>query len=234
MSTTATRVTLRKDLLRTALRMNETGINQGTSGNVSARTTSGFLITPSGLPYEDTKPEDLVAMRMDGTWEGTFQPSSEWRFHRDIYGARADVAAIVHTHSVSATALACLDRAIPPFHYMVAAGGGRDIRCCPYATFGTQELSDHAVAALDGRRACLLGHHGVIATGPTLAKALSLAVEVETLARMYLACLSVGDPELLGDDEMNRVLEKFTTYGQAHPRLAPTRRPVGMPRYGRP
>ena len=201
--------------------MNTTGINQGTSGNVSVRTAEGFLITPSGLAYEETKPDDVVPMRMNGTWAGSFAPSSEWRFHLDIYRACPDVAAIVHTHSVSATALACLDRGIPPFHYMVAAAGGHDIRCCPYATFGTQELSNHAVAALEGRRACLLGHHGVIATGPTLAKALSLAVEVETLARMFLACLTVGEPTLLSGDEMDRVLEKFTTYGQASAPLIP-------------
>lgn len=205
----------RKQLLGTALRMNASGINQGTSGNVSARTKAGFLITPSGLPYDQIKPSDLVLMGMDGTWSGAFAPSSEWRFHLDIYAARPEVTAIVHTHSTSATALACLDRGIPPFHYMVAAAGGPDIRCCPYATFGTQELSDHALTALEGRKACLLGHHGVIATGPSLAKALALAIEVETLARMYLACLTVGEPTLLTDGEMAIVLEKFQTYGQA-------------------
>ncbi len=206
---------LRNELLHTALQMNATGINQGTSGNVSARTEHGFLITPSGLPYDKTSPADLVQMSMDGSSIGRLQPSSEWRFHLDIYRERPDVAAIVHTHSTSATALACLDRGIPPFHYMVAVGGGRDIRCCPYATFGTQQLSDYAVAALQERKACLLGHHGVIATGPNLAKALSIAVEVETLARMYLACLTVGEPKLLDDAEMDVVIEKFRTYGQA-------------------
>ena len=207
----------RKQLLDTALLMNRTGINQGTSGNVSARTKTGFHITPTGVPYEQTKQSNLVAMRMDGTWSGTFAPSSEWRFHLDIYAARPEVQAIVHTHSTSATALACLDRGIPPFHYMVAVAGGRDVRCCPYATFGTQELSDHALTALEGRKACLLGHHGVIATGSTLQKALSLAIEIETLARMYLTCLTIGEPTLLPDDEMELVLEKFDRYGQARP-----------------
>lgn len=211
---TSTDVAARTSLLATARAMNSSGINQGTSGNVSVRTKRGFLITPTGLPYDETEPGDLVPMAMDGTWKGKRAPSSEWRFHLDIYRERPDVHAIVHTHSTSATALACLDRGIPPFHYMVAAAGGRDIRCCPYATFGTQELSDHAVAALVDRRACLLGHHGVIATGPTLAKALSLAVEVETLARMYLACLTVGEPTLIDDAEMDVVIAKFTTYGQ--------------------
>lgn len=205
---------LRKELVATALSMNKSGINQGTSGNISARTKSGFLITPTGLAYDMMTPNDLVPMAMDGSWTGTRLPSSEWRFHLDIYAARSDVGALVHTHSVSATALACLDLGIPPFHYMVAAAGGRDIRCSAYATFGTQELSDLALRALDGRRACLLGHHGVIATGTTLPKALALAVEVETLARMYLACRTVGEPDLLTDAQMDEVLAKFTTYGQ--------------------
>jgi L-fuculose-phosphate aldolase len=205
---------LRQTLLTTALEMNRSGVNQGTSGNVSVKTPDGFLITPSGMPYSDMGPDDLVPMRADGTWTGPLAPSSEWRFHRDIYHQRADVLAIVHTHSISATALACLDRSIPPFHYMVAAAGGRDIRVTPYATFGSQELSDFAVAALQGRKACLLGHHGVIACGPTLQKALSLAIEVETLAKMYLAALTVGEPSLLSDVEMDVVISKFATYGQ--------------------
>jgi L-fuculose-phosphate aldolase len=145
---------------------------------------------------------------------GTRLPSSEWRFHRDIYCARPEIGAIVHTHAPFATTLACLDRGIPPFHYMIAVAGGRDIRCAPYATFGTQALSDHAVAALDGRRACLLAHHGMIAAGDSLAQALALAVEVETLAEMYWRALQIGEPRLLPDDEMRVVLEKFRSYGQ--------------------
>jgi L-fuculose-phosphate aldolase len=211
---TAGNVKIRQDLLNTALEMNRSGINQGTSGNVSVRTSNGFLITPTGMPYGDMTTKDAVPMAMDGAWTGALAPSSEWRFHLDIYSQRADVLAIVHTHSISATALACLDRGIPPFHYMVAAAGGRDIRVTPYATFGTQELSDHALAGLEGRRACLLGHHGVIACGPTLPKALSLAIEVETLAKMYLAALTVGEPSLLSDAEMDAVIGKFATYGQ--------------------
>ena len=205
---------LREEIIRTALKMNTLGINQGKSGNVSARIDDRFLITPTGIPYENTKPEQIVAMRMDGTHEGDTLPSSEWRFHRDIYAAREDVHAIVHTHAAFATTLACMDRAIPPFHYMVAAAGGMDIRCAPYATFGSQALSELAVAALVDRNACLLSHHGMIACGATLEKALALAVEVESLSRMYWQALQIGEPTLLSEEEMRTVLQKFKTYGQ--------------------
>lgn len=205
---------LRAAVIRVALKMNILGINQGKSGNVSARVAEGFLVTPTGIPYEETKPADIVAMNMAGEHAGTVLPSSEWRFHRDIYAARPDVGAIVHTHAPYCTTLACLDRGIPAFHYMVAAAGGRDVRCAPYATFGTQELSDHAVAALQDRKACLLSHHGMIACGADLDRALALAVEVESLARMYWQALQVGEPALLPDEEMDRVLHKFQTYGQ--------------------
>jgi L-fuculose-phosphate aldolase len=205
---------LRAEIIRTSMKMNALGINQGKAGNVSARTDGGFLVTPTGIAYEDTRPEQIVAMNMDGTHAGETLPSSEWRFHRDIYAARDDVHAIVHTHSNYATTLACMDRAIPPFHYMIAMAGGTDIRCAPYATFGTQELSDHAVAALRDRQACLLSHHGMIACDASLEKALALAVEVETLARMYWQALQIGEPALLSDAEMAIVLEKFATYGQ--------------------
>lgn len=205
---------LRAEIIRTSLRMNALGINTGKSGNVSARIDRGFLVTPTGIAYEKTRPAQIVAMQMDGTHEGDILPSSEWRFHRDIYAARSDVNAIVHTHAPFATTLACLDRGIPAFHYMVAAAGGKDIRCSPYATFGTQELSDHAVAALRDRKACLLSHHGMIACGTDLEKTLALAVEVETLSRMYWQALQIGEPALLPDAEMATVLEKFATYGQ--------------------
>ena len=205
---------LRAGIVRTSLKMNALGINQGKSGNVSARVENGFLVTPTGIPYENTRPGQIVAMRMDGAHDGDILPSSEWRFHRDIYAARLDVNAIVHTHALYATTLACMDRDIPPFHYMVAAAGGKDIRCAPYATFGTQELSDFAVAALDDRRACLLSHHGMIACGTDLDQALALAVEVESLARMYWQALQIGEPQLLPDEEMRAVIHKFKTYGQ--------------------
>jgi L-fuculose-phosphate aldolase len=205
---------VRQQIIATALAMNAHGINQGKSGNISARWGDGFLITPTGLAYEQTHPEDLAQVGRDGTCAGVRAPSSEWRFHRDIYAARGDANAVVHAHAPYCTTLACLDRDIPPFHYMVAVAGGCDIRCAPYATFGTQELSDHALAALAERRACLLSHHGMIAIGIDLDRALALAIEVETLARLYWQAMQIGEPALLDDAEMARVLEKFATYGQ--------------------
>jgi L-fuculose-phosphate aldolase len=212
---------LREAVVATAQRMNALGINRGKSGNVSVRWRDGgfdgYLVTATGLPYDEAGAADVVAMPLAGdetAARGRRRPSSEWRFHRDLYATRADFGAIVHTHSPYATALACHDRGIPPFHYMVAVAGGRDIRCAPYATFGTQALSDHALAALAGRRACLLSHHGVIAGGATLKAALALAVEVETLAEMYTHALAIAPPPLLPDAEMDRVVERFRTYGQ--------------------
>ena len=209
---------LRQEVIATALGMNAAGINRGKAGNVSVRLRrdgfDGFLVTPTGLPYAQLVPADIAAMTLDGEAAGPRLPSSEWRFHRDIYRSRADAGAIVHTHSPFATSLACLARGIPAFHYMVAVAGGADIRCAPYATFGTQALSDHAVAALEGRRACLLAQHGVIALGSSLERALALAVEVETLAEMYWRALQIGEPVTLPDDEMRVVIAKFATYGQ--------------------
>ena len=210
-----THLDLRNAIIATARGMNAAGINRGKSGNVSARVDGGFLVTPSGLPYDETTADDIVAVASDGTASGPRKPSSEWRFHRDIYATRSEALAIVHAHSPFATTLACLDRDIPPFHYMVAVAGGTDIRCAPYATFGTQALSEHAVRALEGRRACLLSHHGMIALGDSLASALALAVEVETLAEMYWRTLQVGVPELLSSEEMRTVLAKFESYGKS-------------------
>jgi len=207
-------LSLRREIIATALRMNELRINRGRSGNVSARTSRGFLVTPSGLSYEETAPEDIAVVTLAGHASGPRQPSSEWRFHRDIYAARPEVGAIVHTHSTFATTLACLGRDIPAFHYMVAVAGGKDIRCAGYATFGTQALSDRALAALQGRNACLLANHGMIAVGGTLADALELAVEVEALAEQYWRTLQTGNPNLLSDAEMDVVLEKFKSYGR--------------------
>ena len=208
----------REAVIATALAMNAAGINRGKSGNVSARwrdaAFDGFLVTPTGVPYHQTAPEQIVAMTLEGKARGTLLPSSEWRFHRDIYVARTDVQAIVHTHAPFSTTLACMQRGIPSFHYMVAVAGGKDIRCAPYATFGTQELSDHAVKALAGRRACLLANHGMIAVGTSLEQALALVVEVETLAEMYWRALQIGEPVALSNAEMDIVLEKFATYGQ--------------------
>jgi L-fuculose-phosphate aldolase len=191
------------------------GLSHGTSGNVSIRhDTDSFYISPTGMAYEALTPAQIPRVELDGTWYGEKRPSSEWRFHRDIYKARPDIGAIVHTHARYATALASTGRAIPAFHYMVAVAGGADIRCAPYATFGTQALSDHAVAALDGRKACLLANHGMIAVGTTIEAALALAGEVENLAAQYVAALQVGSPHILDDAEMQRVLAQFATYGK--------------------
>ena len=205
---------LRELIIATALDMNELRLNRGKSGNISARIDKGFLVTPTGLAYESMQPIDIVAMTQDGKARGPRLPSSEWRFHRDIYAARREVGAIVHAHSPFATSIACLGRDIPPFHYMIAVAGGKDIRCAAYATFGTQQLSDHALRALEGRKACLLANHGMIAVGTTLPAALALAVEVEALAEQYWRALQIGTPNLLSDAEMEVVLEKFRTYGQ--------------------
>lgn len=208
---------LRRAVITTALAMNAAGINVNKSGNVSARCTRGalhgFVVTPTGIPYRDLAVDDIVFVAREGQTAGVQAPSSEWRFHRDIYAVRPEFSAIIHTHSRHATALACHGRGLPAFHYMVAMAGGPDIRCAPYATFGTQALSDLALHALAGRRACLLGHHGVIACGETLDDALALAIEVEHLAAMYLAACALGEPPELDPGEMERVLERFRTYG---------------------
>lgn len=207
---------LRREIVETCRAMNALGINQGTSGNVSARSGSRLLITPSGLPYAEMAPEDIVAMPLDaddGRHEGALAPSSEWRFHLDITRARPEVGAVVHTHSTYATALAICGREIPAVHYMIAAAGGPTIRVAPYATYGTAELSKNALQALEGRSACLLANHGVIATGPTLKRALWLAGEVETLAKQYVLAEALGGGRILPDDEIARVVEKFKSYG---------------------
>jgi L-fuculose-phosphate aldolase len=204
----------RRDIIAACRQMNALGINQGRSGNIGLRVKGGLLVTPSGMPYDAMTPADIVFMKDDGTVPpGQREPSTEWRFHRDILAERPDVGAVVHTHAMFATTLACLHIDIPAFHYMVAMAGGDSIRCAPYATFGTQALSDHAVKALEGRKACLLANHGMIVVGETLAKAMALAVEVETLAAQYWRALQVGKPILLSKKEMRLVLEKFSTYG---------------------
>lgn len=195
--------------------MNSFGINQGKAGNVSVRVDDGMLVTPTGVPYDSMEPDDIVFMRSDGTVpSGQRAPSSEWRMHLAILNARNDAGAVVHTHAMFATALACLRMDIPAFHYMVAVAGGDSIRCAPYATFGTQELAEGALHALRGRKACLLANHGMIVLDATLELALALAIEVETLAAQYWRALQIGDPVLLSAEEMRRVLKKFETYGQ--------------------
>jgi L-fuculose-phosphate aldolase len=207
--------TWREDLIAACRALASQGLSYGTSGNVSVRRDSdSFYVSPTGMNYDELTPRHVPLVKLDGTWSGERRPSSEWRFHRDIYQARPEAGAVVHTHSRYATALATAGKSIPAFHYMVAVAGGADIRCAPYATFGTQELSDHAVTALQGRKACLLANHGVIALGTTLAEALKLAGEVENLAGQYTAALQVGPPAILDDTEMKRVLALFAAYGK--------------------
>jgi L-fuculose-phosphate aldolase len=191
------------------------GLTHGTSGNISVRRSQRqFFVSPTGMAYDALNPEDVPMMDFDGRWFGRGRPSSEWRFHRDILGSREDIGAVVHTHSASATALACTGRGIPAFHYMVAVAGGIDIRCAPYHPFGTEELSRAALAALEDRRACLLANHGVIACGVDLAAALALAGEVENLAAQYSMALVLGDVRILDELQMRRVLDKFQSYGR--------------------
>lgn len=206
---------LRQKLIRAYKKLIGLGLNRGTSGNCSVRLDAGdkFLITPSGVPLEKLTPASIVQMSIDGSVDSGGKPSSEWRFHRDILKHRADAQAVVHTHSVAATALSCLRQEIPPFHYMVAVAGGDSIRCAPYELFGTQELSDGVLEALQGRKACLMANHGVIALGRDLHEAVQIAQEVETLAEQYLLSLNRGEPYLLSQSEMDAVLEKFKSYG---------------------
>jgi len=207
------RNTLGQALIDAALLLDAKGVNQGMSGNLSVRCENGYLITPSGMAYDQCTPDDMVWMGFDGAVDGRRKPSSEWRFHHDILASRPEIGAVIHTHSRFATTLACLQRDIPAFHYMIAMAGGNSIRCTPYATFGTQVLSDLALAALQGRKACLLGNHGLIVLGETLQRALALTIEVESLCEMYWRTLQIGQPILLSDAEMALVQEKFKHYG---------------------
>lgn len=207
---------LRQSIVDHCVQMNASGLNQGTSGNISARSGDNMLITPSGRPYASMKADDIAAMPIDseyGSWSGPFKPSSEWRFHLDIMKARTDVGAIVHTHSPFATILAMARRPIPACHYMIAAFGGNDVRCAGYARYGTDELSVEALKALEGRNGCLLANHGMIAVGATLEKAMWAAVELETIARQYYHTLLIGGPVLLSDAEIAETQKGFAAYG---------------------
>jgi L-fuculose-phosphate aldolase len=200
--------------------MNASGLNQGTSGNISVRHGARMLITPSAIPYDSMTPDMIASMPVEdnyGTWEGPKKPSSEWRFHLDILRARPEVSAIVHTHSAFCTSLSIARKPIPPIHYMIAHFGGPDIRCADYALYGSAELSAHVLKAMEGRNGCLLANHGMIAAGKNLAQAMWLAVELETLARQYWHALQIGEPVLLSDEEVRQAAEKFgvTGYGLA-------------------
>lgn len=207
---------LRRSLVSCCRELPRRGLVVGTAGNVSVRRDARhFFVSPTGADYRRLEPADVPLVDLDGTWYGGRRPSSEWRMHRDLLRARPEIGCVVHTHSREATALACTGRGIPAFHYMVAVAGGSDIVCAEYHTFGTQALSDAALAALAGRRACLLAQHGVVCLGADPDEALALAVEVEDLAAKYRLALGLGGVRLLDEGEMQRVLERFRTYGRA-------------------
>ncbi len=230
---------LRKKIIETCLRMNEEGINQGTSGNISARIDEGFLMTASGIPYDKMELEHVVEMDLDGGYYGDFLPSTEWRMHMDILRTKPEAGAVIHTHSIYATALACLRKEIPPFHYMIGVAGGSTLRVADYAEFGTQELSDTMLKALEGRTACLLANHGQIAFGPNLDKTLWLAGEIEAICKQYWAACLAGEPVILSEQQMTSVLARFKSYGKQADEMekmgakavyAPVRRDAAKPR----
>ncbi len=214
---------LAAELIETALAMESKGINSGTAGNVSVRVGDAMLITPSGLAYDRMTPGDIIRMGFDRSWAPlgsdsgdrptakVLRPSSEWRFHLDVLASRPDIGAVVHAHPTAATALAVHSRGIGAFHYMVGVAGGHDIRCAEYATFGTEQLSTNVLRALEGRKACLMAHHGILAVGADLTGALGLAVEVEVLAGQYLAALAIGEPPELSSQQMDEVLAKMAS-----------------------
>jgi L-fuculose-phosphate aldolase len=207
---------LREEIVEKCRWMNASGLNQGTSGNISARYDDRMLITPSAIPYDAMEPEMIAAMPIEGeygAWEGPLRPSTEWRFHLDITKGRPEVGAIVHTHSTFATVLAIARKPIPACHYMMAAFGGTDIRCADYATYGTKELSENALKALEGRTGCLLANHGMIATGADLDKAMWLAVELETIAKQYYYTLAIGGPIVLPASAIEETRKSFGSYG---------------------
>ncbi|MES2502199.1 MAG: class II aldolase/adducin family protein [Pseudomonadota bacterium] len=209
-----------QQLLSISQKLAQLGLNKGTSGNASVRIEGGFLVTPSGMAVEDMTPTSMVKMRFDGSFElqsesNALKPSSEWRFHRDILASRPEINAVIHTHSMFATTVACLHKEIPPFHYMIAVAGGDTIRCAPYALFGSQALSDNALLALVDRKACLLANHGMIVLGADLDDALAVTIEVENLCEQYWRILQVDtNPPLLSEAEMREVFLQFKGYGK--------------------
>jgi L-fuculose-phosphate aldolase len=206
---------LRAQAVAAVQRLDTLGMNRGSTGNVSVREGHGMLITPTGMGADDLRAQDMVCCGWDGAREGDWQPSSEWHFHQAIYLARPDLHAIVHTHSTHAAALACLNRPLPSFHYMVAVAGGDDVPLVPYHLFGTEALSQGVADAMRERDACLLANHGLIAAGPTLARAMKVAQEIESLCEVYLKALAVGEPVLLTRAQMAEVIDKFKGYGKA-------------------
>lgn len=222
MSAALTEAQARDAVVAAVRRLDALGMNRGSTGNASQRWTvggvDGMLITPTGMGAEELQPADLVWVGVDGVVTGAWQPSSEWHFHQAVYRARPELQAVVHTHSTHATALACLDRALPAFHYMVAVAGGDDVPLVPYFTFGTEDLSQAVAAAMAGRDACLLAHHGLVAAGATMARAMKVVQEVESLCEVYLKALAVGEPVLLSAAQMAEVIAKFKAYGKTERR----------------
>lgn len=208
-------LSIRKDIIATCLKMEELGINQGTSGNISHRYKDGILITPSGVSYDLLKPKDIVFVPFSSKddYEGEYPPSSELDFHFDILKAKPEINCVLHNHSTYATSMAICRQDIPAHHYMVGVGGGNKIPCAPYATYGTSELSQNVIKTLDGYNACLLANHGVITIEKNLKKALWIAVEVENLAKQYMLAKQMAEPVILSDDEMEKILESFKSYG---------------------
>jgi L-fuculose-phosphate aldolase len=205
---------LRDSLIAALKRLDERGLNRGSTGNLSHRHGNGMLITPTGMGADDLAADDLVWLGFDGSLKGRWKPSSEWHFHQALYQARPELQSIVHTHATHATAVSCLRQDLPAFHYMVAVAGGDSVRCAPYHLFGTEALSQAVVQAMGGRKACLLATHGMLSAGATLAEAMKITVEIESLCQTWLAACAVGTPVLLGADEMAAVIEKFRGYGQ--------------------
>jgi L-fuculose-phosphate aldolase len=211
---------LRAEIVARCREMNVLGINQGASGNISARFGGRMLISPSAVPYDEMEPAMIASVDIaSGTdWDGPLKPSTEWPFHLALLRARPDAEAILHAHSTHCTALAIVRREIPACHYMIAAFGGANVRCSGYAPFGTQELADLALEAMQDRTACLLANHGMIVLGDSLAKAIWRAVELETIARQYILSLQIGGPVILSDDAIEETLAKFAGYGVADAR----------------
>ncbi|MDR3373832.1 MAG: class II aldolase/adducin family protein [Ancalomicrobiaceae bacterium] len=205
---------IREDIIATCKRMNASGLNIGSAGNLSVRIAGGLLITPSGIAYDTMRPEQIVEMDDEGRYYGDFVPSSEWRFHYDILKARPDVNVVLHSHATNCSILACCRLDIPAIHYMVGVSGGNIIKCSDYAPFGTKALSVAALAALEDRMACLLGNHGVIALGKSTAAAFNVLQEVDNLARLYIGTLQIGKSVILSEADMNVVLQRFKTYGK--------------------
>ena len=207
---------LRAEIVARCREMNASGINQGTSGNISARCEDRMLISPSAVPYDQMEPEMIASVALDdtsGAWEGPLKPSTEWRFHHKLLRGRPDAAAVVHAHPTYCTTLAIAGKGIPAAHYMIAAFGGNDVKCAGYARFGSEALSELAIAAMEGRTACLLANHGMIAIGESLAKAMWRAIELETIAKQYYLSLQIGGPNLLSDEQVQETIDAFGGYG---------------------